>query len=321
MSEERLAGIDALRVVAFVFVVALHADRTALPEAVVIALETIPRFGVPYFFLVAGYFLKVEETTLPALLSRLVTRLVPIYLFWVLVYLGVHKLLIGDFGISKLGALLIDGGPGYHLWFLPALGISILTVFLLARRFGDQVLLASCLLLFIVGLYFIELLAPFGPALPWKLFRNGPFFGAIFVALGFLIRKRRWRPRPPAALLLLLAGLGVSLGERFVLSSAGLIAPTESINDTLGTLAYGTGAFALAVSLPSGGAPLRALAEIGRYTLGFYCIHLVFLWLVQAMLGPPSGTTLLIAISTTSALSIAATLALSHVPGLARFIR
>ncbi len=83
-------------------------DRPA--EAVVIALETIPRFGVPYFFLVAGYFLKVEETTLPALLSRLVTRLVPIYLFWVLVYLGVHKLLVGDFGISKLGALLIDGG-------------------------------------------------------------------------------------------------------------------------------------------------------------------------------------------------------------------
>ncbi|MFP5076567.1 acyltransferase [Rhizobium sp. YIM 134829] len=316
-----MQGIDAFRVLAFIFVVALHADRTNLPTDLVLTLETLPRFGVPYFFLTAGYFLKIDGVTPLALAAKLLKRLLPIYSLWVLVYLAVNRAVFGNFGISKIGSLFLDGGPGYHLWFIPALGLSIFTVFLIARTFGDRTLLVVCLCLFVIGTYFIEFLEPFGPPLPWKFFRNGPFFGAIFVALGYLIRKHHWHPRLGLGLTLFTGGFLISLGERFALASAGLISPTESINYTYGTIAFGVGAFALALNLPSNARLVQNMAGLGRLTLGFYCIHLLFLWFVQWMLGPESTVTLLIAIAATTVLSITAILLVSRLKWSAPLIR
>ncbi|KQR75785.1 acyltransferase [Rhizobium sp. Leaf341] len=319
-AEARLSGIDACRVVAFVFIVALHAKSPFLPPRYGLPLEILPRFAVPFFFLVSGYFLKVDTPKFSAFVGKFVQRLLAIYIVWMLVYLVAWRLFHVDFGFATIVGLVVGGGPGYHLWFLPSLGVSVITVFGIARFFGDRALVAICLLLYGIGLYYVALSAPLGPAVHWN-FRNGPFFGALFVALGFLIRKHGWQPGMRGALTLTTLGLLLSGVERAVLVLADLATPSQAIDYTLGTVPFGVGVFAIALNLSPRGRMVGNLAALGRYTLGLYCIHVLHLWWVQWLLPATSLGNVLIATAVTVSASVATILLLSRVTAFRRFIR
>jgi surface polysaccharide O-acyltransferase-like enzyme len=58
-------------------------------------------------------------------------------------------------------------------------------------------------------------------------------------------------------------------------------------NDFLiGTLAVGIGAFFIAIRIPNSGRSVKVLAMLGRYTLGIYAVHLIFVFVFRDLLQP-----------------------------------
>ena len=309
----RNSGIDAFRFIAFTFIVMLHARGQEPPGFSNTILEIIPRFGVPFFFLVSGYFLRTQSESFFSDVLKFVKRLAPIYIFWLIVYLLLYRMFNDSFGIESRRALFIQGGPAFHLWFLPSLGICVVLSMALFRFLPSPYVAAVGLLFYGVGLYFVEFAAPFGP--PWSLwnFRDGPFFGLIFVIAGHLIRQHAWTPRLISALFISALGLALSIAERFVLTATGVQDAATPIDYTIGTLLFGTGILMTALSVPSSSAIVHRLARLGRYTLGYYCIHVIFLWLVQSMMPLTSTQNILLATGLTVVLSVASILALSRI--------
>src|SRR5689334_7803246 len=84
-SGRRLASIDCFRFLAFLCVVAIHTATDPITRV----LSEVGRFAVPFFFTASGFFLisDAENWRLPA--QRVVRRVMPIFVFWLLVYVGI----------------------------------------------------------------------------------------------------------------------------------------------------------------------------------------------------------------------------------------
>ena len=310
---KRISSVDLLRLVAFFCIVALHVNRHNLEPAAKLAFEIIPRFGVPYFFLVAGYFFRIGEQGVVAVVARFLRRLVPVYVFWVLFYILVHRGLFGETGIHSLPNLLIDGIPGAHLWFLPSLGVSIVLFTLLSYAIGDSLVFGICLILYLCGIYFVEFRNIYDlPFHHWN-FRDGPFFGCIFIAIGYYSRKYDFRLTMPQSVLMILSGLAMQFLERALLVHFGILSEGDEVDYYLGTALYGAGMLFLALNVYSGGeGAVAALAGIGRYTLGFYCIHLAYVWILEMVLAPDTLANVVTTVVLASLASVATILLMSR---------
>lgn len=309
----RINGIDAFRFIAFVFIVLLHArgqESTGFTKNI---LEIIPRFGVPFFFLVSGYFINTRSDLFLSNVWKFTRRLAPIYIFWLVVYLLLYRMFHESFGIESRRALFIQGGPAFHLWFLPSLGICVVLSMALFALLPTPYVTVVGLLFYCIGLYFVEFAAPFGPTWSFWNFRDGPFFGLIFVIAGHVIRQHAWRPKLTGALFMTMLGLALSIIERYALTNTGVQDAATPIDYTTGTLLFGTGVLMTALSVPNNSSTVNWLAGLGRYTLGYYCIHVMFLWLIQSMMPLTNTQNILLATGLTVLLSVASILALSRI--------
>jgi len=311
---KRILGVDLFRLVAFLCVVALHVNRQNLEPAAKLAFEIIPRLGVPYFFLVSGYFLQIGEHGVVAVVARFLRRLVPVYVFWVLFYIFLHRGLFGETGIHSLPNLLIDGIPGAHLWFLPSLGVSVVLFTLLSYAIGDYPVLGICIILYLCGIYFDEFRNIYDlPFHHWN-FRDGPFFGCVFIAIGYYSRKYDIRLSVEQSVLMVLSGLAMQFLERALLVHFGILSQGDEVDYYLGTVLYGAGVLFLALNVSAGGeGAVAALAGIGRYTLGFYCIHLAYVWLLEMVLAPDTLVNVVVTVAFSSSASIITILLMSRV--------
>lgn len=111
--------------------------------------------------------------------------------------------------------------------------------------------------------------------------RRGPFFSTVFFVLGYVLSYFEFTPKHFIyGLWVMLLGYAVSFGEIYYLYSTYQIWPA-SHNYVVGTLLVGLGASLMALSnhpllnIPS-------LSKIGKYTLGIYGIHYVFVDLLKA---------------------------------------
>ena len=133
-SGERLnSGIEVGRVVALFGVVTLHgASLGLLASAPVIAFvaDTASRFSVPVFFLMAGWFWKDSHLEDPSAASKRLLRRVGVpYVFWFVVYAALDTSAAlyppsPSAGLVSYVLSPLSGGPGFHLWFLPALFVG-----------------------------------------------------------------------------------------------------------------------------------------------------------------------------------------------------
>lgn len=218
-----------------------------------------------------------------------------------------------SFGIESRRALFIQGGPAFHLWFLPSLGICVVLSMALFALLPTPYVTVVGLLFYCIGLYFVEFAAPFGPTWSFWNFRDGPFFGLIFVIAGHVIRQHAWRPKLTGALFMTMLGLALSIIERYALTTTGVQDAATPIDYTTGTLLFGTGVLMTALSVPNNSSTVNWLAGLGRYTLGYYCIHVMFLWLIQSMMPLTNTQNILLATGLTVLLSVASILALSRI--------
>ena len=313
----RFIEIDAFRIYAFCAVVFLHAHGPLPPYPSAIGvLDHACRFAVPFFFLTSGY-LAPSSGGIVATFVRLFERLFLPFIAWLTIYV------IADYfsnptkytsamSTQNIMRIIYTGGPAYHLWFLPALGMSMLLL-QATRRQGTTCLLALSVFSFAVAIIF----GPYSEfiGLPHFGTRNGPFFGYLFVAIGFLMRQSG--PRPPAkfALWLAVTGFLAQLMEALFIwhSAAGPFVPYDFL---VATPIFSVGVFFLMFRLST----LSIAARFGPLAFGMYCIHVIYLWLLTPLLGELGWASIPLICLATVILSGASAEVLSRIPLIRRLV-
>lgn len=303
----RHAGIELGRAVAMLAVVLIHVPPPA-PAAQ--WLRPLAELGVPYFFVVSGYFLGVSRSArvpvpngLPAARGML-RKLLGLYVLGCVVYAVVpldwlsalrHGELVAACGatlqesVAAFGAApvarLLDGPPGgFHLWFLPALACGAGLLALAVRLRQERALLGLAIVLFALGLLggrYAD--TPLGLALGMNT-RNGPFQSTLLVGVGYALATRGLPLRAPLRGPLVLA-CGLML---LWLESAWLRAQLGALPDaySVAVLPLGLGAFLCFHDLPRMPARVeRACLALGGSTLGVYLWHVLLRVPVASVLG------------------------------------
>lgn len=311
MPASRHASLDALRVLSLTGIVTLHVAGGGFNDnkALAFVLDELSRFAVPAFFILSAYFWKPDELAAPLkLTARVAARVLPAFLFWVAVFVLLKQLPhldrpAIDYSPSGLALLLWDGGPAFHLWFLPALVVSTALVAIAGKYLGWRATLTLSLLLFVggtlVGAYARQL---FGHGFPFWMDRNGLFFGPVFLTLGVLLRRHRDQLATLPMWGITAAVLVFALAQ--VAEGYFLVGRYPMGHDySLATLGY-----ALAVVLLFTRLDLRApiFSTLGKATFTAYLVHpLILNWLVMRMQVKPSALVILLCITITLATGMA----------------
>ncbi len=207
--KERNTGIDLMRLIAALMVVAIHTYPLAsLSETGdFLVTRVLCRVAVPFFFMVTGYYVLpgcLEIGKGSRKLAGWFRKTALLYGAAVLIYLPVN-LYAGRLEGLTAGAVLREllwNGTFYHLWYFPAalLGMG-LTVFLI-RWLGMRKTVFAVLILYVAGLLGDSYYGAAVQAAPLKAFyewlwqwmdytRTGLFFAPVFLCLGLVLRKQK----------------------------------------------------------------------------------------------------------------------------------
>ncbi len=295
----RVDSLDAFKLLAIVGVVYIHTGPfrgsqwhgswASLGDGV---LNLSFRFGVPLFFLAAGYFFMVavlRGENAVSLLSRYAGRLLRLFALWSLLFVlagaamkatargtpnaAVEHVLHYSALLQKAPTQLLLQGTMEPLWFLPALvmGLAAVVGFL---RLSVPLAWGSALLaaVFVAGL----LGASYQPSpLGWTPefnTRNGPFVGAFFVTVGAWMAQRP-APRLRTAVAMAFAGWALTLIEALLLLHH-YGTPVASHDNLVGTPLFAIGVLGIALARPTPG-PGNRWARLGRLSLGVYLLHMI----------------------------------------------
>lgn len=146
-------AIDIFRYIAAVLVVAHHTDVLAEvhPMLSYLVSQVLPRFGVPFFFAVAGYYYSAKLESGRGGYWDYIKRLLRTYTLWSVIYFAAGYILNGSFAIKTALADYFIFGSAYHFWFFPALILSV-SVFTVMHKFGlHKLLIPVSLVLFLIG--------------------------------------------------------------------------------------------------------------------------------------------------------------------------
>lgn len=279
-------------------------------------LDSVCRFGVPVFFLLAGYFLKKEFLQKPSrYLSHGFKRLMVPYLAWFLIYNWYY--LTQEVQLDSLKSLqkfayhlFIKGGAGYHLWFLPALYVGSVLITILGKLKPVLIITLSALL-YLIGIYFSHFtLAP-----SW-VSRNGLFFAPLFISLGLYLQSNPSvvRLMEKFSLLLLLPGLVLHLFESYLFSKI----PQFGLNVSVGLpfLVLGIfGLFNLAFRYYS------RFSNLGKLVFGAYLVHVALIYGAQEIVPTPSLQGAIGLIFFTFVLSLLISYILGRIPILKKLVQ
>ncbi|QLD88723.1 acyltransferase [Natronomonas salina] len=311
---ERIHSIDATRIVAMAFVVAIHTDPFrglgAYGNLANFAIDSTARFAVPFFFLTSGYLFaaKTADRNTRQFLVEQVRTLASLYVFGLLLAAPVFLAgALADRGadagsvvrtgtqelagfVSPLELLYFGNSVSEILWFLPALGYSLVLIYGFDRVDGTRYLLPVSLGLHVVGL----LASSYGLFLDVPIeHRDALFFGFFYTSLGYHLGASDWRPDADRSTLYLgAAGAFAALNvvERYVL---GYVLTGETVTQGVYTASYtiGTALFSIALFLfllaRPGLGQHTALPSWGKSAVGIYVVHPALLYPLER-----SGTAL-----------------------------
>lgn len=230
---DRISLVDAVRALAVFAVVSIHTKPFLNPARayglwgyVGVALDQVARFGVPFFFCIAGYFFAEKiKTQGAAAITGYGSRLYTAFLFWSLAYVCLPNIT----GIVTLGywAAMLEKirstttlqilweGTAPRLWFLTSLISGAGIVALLCRlRFGRYLLLITGLA-YLAGL----MLGPYSVAVLGEDtgLRRGILFALLPLAIGLRASATGQRFGLRSGLSEFAAGLGIQFLEVFFL--------------------------------------------------------------------------------------------------------
>lgn len=295
----RIVSIDFFRFIAVYAVIFIHTKpfmRDLFPDSSYRLVEYLfnqpTRFAVPFFFVVSGYFLAQKydgAVSRRAICLQYVKRIFSLFVAWSVLYTVIPSdwatmLTVGypQYTANKVQQLLASPllllleGARVHLWFLSSLisGVVLLTLLIETGRTSLLVLVSA--LLFAVGLLAASYsVTPLGLHLPFYS-RNGPFLSTICLALGYLIYQKRGviSLSPGQAFAIAAGGLALQVTESWAFWKWYAI-PMISHDYLIGTVVCAAGLLLFALAAPNFGRWAN-LHSLGRYTLGVYLSHLLF---------------------------------------------
>ena len=303
----RIESIDVFKLLAITAVISIHTvpfarDSSSLDPDVskylAVIINQLARFAVPFFFVISGYFwgAKVKSSDSAASVSiSMAKRVFYIFAAWSIVYAFPYNLssigkygLLGPFKVTyghledlaRHPLTLVMEGTKGHLWFLIALLCSLgISSFLVGKR-HYKTLVALSVILYLIGLLTKAYSdTQFGVHIDFNT-RNGPFFGTVFFVSGYFLSKLT--PNPSwfsKGVALLGVGWLLQFSEVSLLWKWYGTSPYEQ-DYVIGTYFMGVGA---AVAALSNNAHIGSvvLRDVGRYTLGIYAIHYIFVDLLR----------------------------------------
>lgn len=221
MSQKNYTGIDVFRLVAAFFIIAIH---TAPLKGIDMTLDflvtyCIGRIGVPFFLMVAGYFVLSSSASLKrrsVKSKRYLIKLLFLYVVATILYLPINLYAGKRPGnIWEMLKAFVFDGTFYHLWYLPAAILGCIILLVLFKFCSMRAVGIISGILYLVGTlgdsyYGLVKSVGFIDNLYELIFRvssytrNGIFYAPIFLWLGVLAAQKE-RERKPWT------GLAVSL--------------------------------------------------------------------------------------------------------------
>lgn len=183
----------------------------------------ITRICVPIFFVITGYFVAKKEKNNRNYIKDYIKKIIPLYLFWSLLYVPViistiieylpsisiyiSKININPIALIVISILLLPiillialcyTGVYYHLWYFPALIFSLLVLSKWKKKLNIKFLLIISFMLLLFGAtetYYGILPSSIKNLLSYyyNIFfttRNFLFFGLFYVVLGYQLGKK-----------------------------------------------------------------------------------------------------------------------------------
>ncbi|WP_226007403.1 acyltransferase family protein [Natrinema salinisoli] len=296
----RIHSLDAMRIVAIVFVVLIHTDPfqgiNTYGNAINFGTKTISRFAVPFFFITSGYFfaLKTSHRGSATYLTKRAIKLISLYLFGLV--LAVPTFFGGQLARAELSGRslqatavssvieyldpveLVYYGTSVSeiLWFLPALLFSLLFVYLVVVIGNPSYVLPIAVCFHLVGLlgstYTMFVDVPFET-------RDALFFGFLYTGLGYTICTRGWEPSKEKSRLLFGTVVMFVVSQFIEFYLLGYLLRGEPFGSYVYAPSYGISTALLSISLflfllsrPTLFAD-TPLPEWGTYAVGIYVTH------------------------------------------------
>jgi serine/alanine racemase len=203
IKDKQYGGLDAFKIIAALLVICIHTSPLATfsGDADFFLTRVVARIAVPFFLMVSGFFILpeylFEKSSNPRPLMRFLKKAALLYAVAMAIYLPINIYAGQLKGLDVMGVfrMVIFDGTFYHLWYLPALILGVVMVYLLGRKLPFRAILIVTLLLYVIGLmgdsYFgavstVPVLSTLYGAM-FHLFsytRNGLFYAPIFLIMG-----------------------------------------------------------------------------------------------------------------------------------------
>ncbi|MED9802832.1 MAG: acyltransferase [[Clostridium] innocuum] len=246
-------NLDLFRFLSSIIIIVLHARPffTVSYEIDMAINNIIGRICVPFFFFISGYFAAKQEQKKPDYIRSYIRSMIPVYLLWSAVYLPWSLSLAAPYIQQVSGLLctiglptaiqnllllllvplavivaLLYSGVYYHLWYFPALLLSMLVLRWWKRKYSLRGLLTVSFVLLLFGAtetyygfcgQFFQSLLHYYYAVFFTT-RNFLFFALFYVTLGYWMGKQE-QPASSLCFLKLLLSIAALVGEGLLLQT------------------------------------------------------------------------------------------------------
>lgn len=246
-------NLDLFRFLSSIIIIVLHVLPffTVSYEIDMAINNIIGRICVPFFFFISGYFAAKQEQKKPDYIRSYIRSMIPVYLLWSTVYLPWSLSLAAPYIQQVSGLLctiglptaiqnllllllvplavivaLLYSGVYYHLWYFPALLLSMLVLRWWKRKYSLRVLLTVSFVLLLFGAtetyygfcgQFFQSLLHYYYAVFFTT-RNFLFFALFYVTLGYWMGKQE-QPASSLCFLKLLLSIAALVGEGMLLQT------------------------------------------------------------------------------------------------------
>lgn len=246
-------NLDLFRFLSSIIIIVLHVRPffTVSYEIDMAINNIIGRICVPFFFFISGYFAAKQEQKKPDYIRSYIRSMIPVYLLWSAVYLPWSLSLAAPYIQQVSGLLctiglptaiqnllllllvplavivaLLYSGVYYHLWYFPALLLSMLVLRWWKRKYSLRVLLTVSFVLLLFGAtetyygfcgQFFQSLLHYYYAVFFTT-RNFLFFALFYVTLGYWMGKQE-QPASSLCFLKLLLSIAALVGEGMLLQT------------------------------------------------------------------------------------------------------
>ncbi|MBS5683041.1 MAG: acyltransferase [[Clostridium] innocuum] len=246
-------NLDLFRFLSSIIIIVLHVRPffTVSYEIDMAINNIIGRICVPFFFFISGYFAAKQEQKKPDYIRSYIRSMIPVYLLWSAVYLPWSLSLAAPYIQQVSGLLctiglptaiqnllllllvplavivaLLYSGVYYHLWYFPALLLSMLVLRWWKRKYSLRVLLTVSFVLLLFGAtetyygfcgQFFQSLLHYYYAVFFTT-RNFLFFALFYVTLGYWMGKQE-QPASSLCFLKLLLSIATLVGEGMLLQT------------------------------------------------------------------------------------------------------